>query len=108
MIRAGGEATEDQMALKNNIPRGVKINLGDLRDKEALKLFAGQRYLEARTRAHVTLMIAGALVVLYALYIAHEWWAGASFESIGQFLENSIWLFLGWCIGREFPCGRVP
>jgi hypothetical protein len=88
--------------------RGVRVNVGVLWTEDDLRFSVGGRDIEARTRAHVTLIIAGALVVLYTLYIAHEWWTGRSFESIGRFLENGIWLFIGWCIGKAFPRGREP
>jgi hypothetical protein len=88
--------------------RGVKVDVGEPWTDGELRLSVRGHDVETRTRAHVTLIIAGALVVLYTLYIAHEWWTGRSFESIGRFLENGLWLFIGWCIGKAFPRGREP
>jgi hypothetical protein len=86
----------------------LEVNVGDPWTEDDLRLSVGGRDIEAQTRAHVTLVIAGALIVFYSLYIVHEWWTGRSFESIGRFLETGIWLFIGWCIGKAFPRGREP
>jgi len=110
-VRGLLEVSTSRTPRQREVPKSVgsvKVNVGEPWTDGDLRLSVGEHDVEARTRAHVTLIIAGALIVLYILYIAHEWWTGRSFESIGRFLENGIWLFIGWCIGKALPRGREP
>jgi len=85
---------------------GVKVNVGAPWGEDDLDISISPHDVESRTRARVALIIVIALVVLYTLYFAPEWWTGKSFEGIGRFLENGISLFIGWCVGKAFPRRR--
>jgi hypothetical protein len=61
--------------------------------------------IEARLKSTVTIIVIGGLWVFFAVYIAHEWVVGNSFDKIATFLENALSLFIGWCLRgrRQIP-----
>jgi hypothetical protein len=42
-----------------------------------------------------------AFIAMYFLYMAHEWWEHKSFETIGQFIQTALAMFVGWIVGKS-------
>ena len=84
----------------NSAVKYPRVVVGEPFTETDVKLSDAPSRIEARAKARTIKLLVLAMIVFYGVYIAHEWWAGDGFETIGRFLENCIFMFVGWCLGK--------
>jgi hypothetical protein len=77
-----------------------KVVVGDPFTAEDIEL-RGSRAVESRTKSRIAMVLVVAFLIMYCLYIAHEWWEDKSFETIGQFIQTALAMFVGWIVGKS-------
>jgi hypothetical protein len=76
------------------------VRVGEAFEKSDLDLVQVLDEEASHIRERVAMTIVIGLLILYGVYVAHEWYAGHSLEMTGQFLQTALGAFAGWCIGR--------
>jgi hypothetical protein len=86
--------------------RAPKVVVGDAFTDDDIRLANDPKHLEYRARALTTVILLAALILFFAVYVAHEWWVGASFDPIGRFVEGALLMLLGWALGKNSHGGQ--
>lgn len=105
LIQSFGRATP--MKRRKRTPNAPKVAIGEAFNKSDLDLVQALDEDSSHLRERVAMTIVIALIILYGVYVAHQWYAGHSLETTGQFLQTALGAFAGWCIGKGSPRGRA-